>query len=396
MLSDKTPVFINFGREMLLSNWTSLFPPSVVVIEILESVTADPPVIAACAALKENGYVLALDDIIDSPDVKFLELVDIIKIDFRGTSPETQARLAREHKGAGRRLLAEKVETREEFERAKQLGFDLFQGFFFSKPVLMQGRHVAAMTGSVLKLLMELGSPEINFKRLEDLIRCDVSLTYKLLRYVNSALFARKQPISGIIQALVAMGELDIRRWIVLATLLDLSGKTQILATHALVRARFCENIATSAGSGSPADAFLMGMFSLLDALVHRPLSEILVELGLPSEMLATLLGREVQSKNAFSLLLAKCYESGEWEAVSESACRLGLSNELVAGMYLASVNWANQMLAVGDSGTQTLPEGGKLTRGSGRDLAALQSALEQKPAESNRVSALEQMRSRR
>lgn len=355
ILSDQTPVFINFGREMLLSGWSSLLPPSVVVIEILESVQSDPEVLAACIALKEKGYALALDDVTETSPPEFLKIVDIIKVDFRATSAETQAKLVREHKGSGRRLLAEKVETREEFERAKQLGFEFFQGFFFSKPLLLQGRQMPAMKGSVLKLLTELGSPDINFGRLEALIRCDVSLTYKLLRYVNSALFGRRKPLSAILPALVAMGELDIRRWIVLATLLDLSGTTQVLARHALLRARFCESLATAAGSSSPGDAFLMGMFSLLDALVHRPLPEALKELALPADMVGPLLGQESRSKNAASLTLAKSYEAGDWRGVDSCAGQLGVPQEKVAGIYFEAVEWVSKVLAASGS-TPSLP----------------------------------------
>lgn len=355
ILSECTPVFINFGREMLLSNWPSMLPSSVVVIEILESVQADPEVLAACFALKQKGYALALDDVTEKSSPEFLKLADIIKVDFRATSPETQARLVREHKSQGRRMLAEKVETREEFERAKQLGFDFFQGFFFSKPVLMQGRQVAAMKGSVMRLLAELRSPDINFSRLEALIRCDVSLTYKLLRYVNSALFGRRQPISGILPALLAMGELDIRRWIVLATLLDLSGTTQVLARHALLRARFCESLAVAAGSTAPGDAFLMGMFSLLDAIVHRPLPEALKELGLPADMIGPLLGRESRSKNATSLALAKCYEAGDWHGVTSAADILAVPNESVAGLYVDAIDWVSRVLGAA-GGAPSLP----------------------------------------
>ncbi|MCU1294240.1 MAG: diguanylate phosphodiesterase, partial [Bryobacterales bacterium] len=178
VLCGNTPVFINFGREMLKTHWPSLFPSSSVVIEILESVQADPDVIAACAALKRQGYTLALDDVTEEADPEFLKLADIIKVDFRSTSPESQARLAHTHRRAARRILAEKVETLEEFERARSLGFDYFQGFFFSRPVVLQGHQVPAMKGSAIKLLMELQCDQLDFLRLESLIKCDVSLTY--------------------------------------------------------------------------------------------------------------------------------------------------------------------------------------------------------------------------
>lgn len=382
VLSETTPVFINFGREMLLSDWPALLPSSVVVVEILESVKPDSDVVAACTALRQKGYALALDDVTDATCRDLLDLADIIKVDFRATSPEVQSALVAEHRRAGRRLLAEKVETLEEFERAKALGFDFFQGFFFSRPVLMQGRQMGSMKANALRLLAELSAPEINFHRLEGLIRCDVSLTYKLLRYVNSALFGRRNPLSGVLPALVAMGEMDIRRWIILATLLDLKGTTQVLVRHALVRARFCENLATAAGSRSPGDAFLMGMFSLLDALVHRPLPEVLRELALPEPIVAPLLGAESKSQNALALVLARCYEAGRWDQVQASASSLGVSNETVGDNYMEALEWASQRLTAAGGpapkpAAQSAEPVQRADTGSVRDLLALQTAVQ-------------------
>jgi c-di-GMP-related signal transduction protein len=383
VLCGNTPVFINFGREMLKTHWPSLFPSSSVVIEILESVQADPDVIAACAALKRQGYTLALDDVTEEADPEFLKLADIIKVDFRSTSPESQARLAHTHRRAGRRILAEKVETLEEFERARSLGFDYFQGFFFSRPVVLQGHHVPAMKGSAIKLLMELQCDQLDFPRLESLIKCDVSLTYKLLRYVNSALFTRASPISGVREALVVLGEVDIRRWIVLATLLDLSGDTsRVLASHALVRARFCETLAIAATSPAPSNAFLVGMFSLLDALAHRPLPELLKELKLPADIAEALLLPESNSDRAAILRLAKSYETGQWDRVADQARRLALPEDLIPDLYVSAVDWAGRMIGAAGAASadpdHNRPGGssGGHDRASGQDLRAIERAL--------------------
>lgn len=397
-LSESTPVFINFGKEMLTTGWASVFPSSVVVVEILESVTADAEVIAACVEMKRQGYRLALDDVTEEADSDLLQLADIIKVDFRATSLESQARLARDQKRAGKRLLAEKVETLEEFERAKGLGFDYFQGFFFSKPVLHQGHQVVAIKGNAMRILGELSAPEIDFRKLEAVIRCDVSLTYKLLRYVNSALFARTKAISAVHGALVAMGELDIRRWIVLATLLDTSGTSQVLATHALTRGRVCECLAVAAGSHTPSNAFLVGMFSLLDALAHRPLPDVLAELGLPLEIVSPLLGYDVSSNTALALALAKCYEAGDWDHVSELAKQLGVAKEVVAGNYMAAVEWASKMIdTAGGTAKSSGVDPATMQVEGGSDLRALDRAVMGKDnGKKGLLSGSEMVRSRK
>ncbi len=317
-------------------------------------------------------------------------MADIIKVDFRATSRETQEQLAAHHKKAGKQLLAEKVETIQEFERARNLGFDLFQGFFFSKPVLLQGQHVSAMNASVIRLLAELQAADINFNHIESLIKCDVSLTYKLLRYVNSALFARSNPISHIRAALIALGESDIRRWIVLATLLHLSPKdSKVLAVHALVRARFCESLAKAAAMRSSSNAFMVGMFSLLDALAHRPLPELLGELKLPPEIVEPLLGK-VEGSIAFTLELAKSYEAGDWSGVSEHAARLAIPQPAIAKLYLDAVNWAATTL----NGVEATPGGSSQSSAApagqsahSESLRALQQTLATKSSRSKSVS---------
>ena len=373
-LCGASPVFINFGRELLVSHWTSLFPPDSVVIEILESVKADPEVVAACVELKKKGYCLALDDVTEQVDPELLELADFVKIDFLASSRETQAQLATLFHKAGKRLLAEKIETQEEFLWAKELGFEFFQGFFFAKPVLLEGRQVPTVKGSALRLLMEIRHPDLDFHRLELLIKCDVSLTYKLLRYANSALFGRSRPISAVRDALVVLGELDVRRWVVLATLLDLSaGTTQVLILHALVRARFCETLAIAARLSCPSDLFLIGMFSLLDALAHRPLPELLGDLALPKSIVEPLLGERCETAAGTIYHIARQYEAADWPTVGLLIESLDLPEQIVSDLYLEAVNWAGLMLSAG--GIQVKHESSSRPS-SGGNLRALQESI--------------------
>jgi c-di-GMP-related signal transduction protein len=343
------PVFINFGKEMLTSQWTSLFPPQSVVIEILETVEPDQDVIEACGKLREMGYLMALDDIRDEHTAsRLVELATFVKVDFRQTSKELQRKLAEKYHATGKYLLAEKVETHDEFQWAYEAGYDYFQGFFFAKPALLKGRHLPNVKVNALRLLTEGQKEELNFQRLENIIRCDVSLSYKLFRYANAALFARAKPVSTVRDALVAMGELDIRRWITLATLGELgAGAIRELVVHALVRARFCETMATAAGLLRAGDAFLVGMFSLLDALVNRPLGEVLAELALPEHISSALLREDDKSKIGAIYRIALQYEAGEWGEVTSLVRPLGLSKQLIPGIYLEAIRWSNETFKV-------------------------------------------------
>jgi c-di-GMP-related signal transduction protein len=346
-ISCNAPVFINFGQELLTSEWTSLFPPKSLVIEILESVKPDPEVIASCLNLKKLGYVLALDDVVGNtqPNAELIDVANFVKVDFRCTSKAEQAELARTLKDSGKRLLAEKVETHEEFQWACEAGYDYFQGFFFARPTLLKGHHIPNMKVNALRLLRELQRPDLDFFRLEGLIKLDISLTYKLFRYVNSALFARSSQVASIKEALIVLGELDARRWITLATLPGLAvGTTRELIVHALVRARFCEMIAAAARLSEPSDAFLVGMFSLLDALVDRPLPEVLLELNLPTPISNALLNVGANTGIAAVFQTALAYEAGNWAALDGLVQQLALRGQVISDLYLEAIRWSGEM----------------------------------------------------
>ena len=378
-LACNAPVFINFGQELLTTQWTSLFPPKSVVIEILESVRPSPEVIASCLSLRKLGYMLALDDVVgDGGHAELINLANFIKIDFRSTSKEEQARLGKIFKANGKRLIAEKVETHEEFAWAREAGYDYFQGFFFARPTLLKGQNIPSVKVNSLRLLRELQYEDLNFDRIETLIRCDISLTYKLFRYVNSALFTRSAPISSIRDGLVVMGELDIRRWITLATLPGLAiGSTRELMVHALVRGRFCEILASAAKVTPASDAFLVGMFSLLDALVDRPLADVVVELNLPASIRAPLLGTAGPTAVAIIYQIALRYEAGDWDALDALLRQLLLPKELIADSYLQAITWCNEMFTLVGSEPNAEATKTPITEGPrSSELLAIRSAL--------------------
>ena len=204
--------FINFGRNLLLEGLVSILPKESVVIEVLETTEPDAEVVECCHKLRNLGYTIALDDFVGDPCFEALvATAKIIKVDIRQTSRAEQERLLATYQPRGIAMLAEKVETREEFELAANLGYDYFQGYFFARPDVISQKEIQPIVVNSLQVLRQLQNLEINFKELENLIRKDVALTYKLFRYVNSALLSRGLNIQSIRSALVRLGEDGIR-----------------------------------------------------------------------------------------------------------------------------------------------------------------------------------------
>lgn len=339
------PAFINFTRDFLFNDLVQLFPPSSVVVEVLEDIAIDDEVVAACRRLKDAGYTLALDDVVELDHYReLLEMADIIKVDFRGASPEQRRAMARRLAGGSVRLLGEKVETHEEFRVASEEGFALFQGYFFAKPEVVKRKDVPGNQHGSLRLLRELRGTETDIEQLERIVKQDLSLSYRLLKYINSPLFGLRSEVRSVRHALTLLGERDVRRW---ATLAALSGvapeKPPELLETGLMRARFCETLATVVARDVQAseEMFLAGLFSVLDALLDTSLEEALRDAGAPARVKAALLG--VPSPWRSLLELAFAYERGEWDGVAKILETLGIEHGAVAQVFVDSVDWARQ-----------------------------------------------------
>ena len=345
--------FVNFDHRLLSENMHVTLPRESIVIELLETVVPTKDLVALCKTLREQGYSLALDDFTDEPELAPLaRIANVIKVDLRLVSREKQEHILKTHKSPGVQMLAEKVETPAEFEWARRAGYDLFQGYFFARPVVVRGQQISTVKMACLRLLSETQKATLDFKRLRDLIRDDVSLTYQLLRYVNSALFARRSKIRSISLALAFLGEENVRRWVALATLPALAtNKPPELVKLSLVRARFCERLAQRVGIGNASDAFLMGMFSLLDALLDRPLDEALRSVDLGEEITGALLGVAPDGDFLTCLYrLISSYELGDWEQVDQLSRLRQLPSPAIREAYLEATVWAEQVIrSVGD-----------------------------------------------
>lgn len=340
--------FINFDRKMLLDGSYSILPKEVLVIEVLEFVEPDEEVVTACARLSESGYTIALDDFVHHPKFEpMIQKAHFIKVDVLATPRPEQKRLIETYGKQGIRMLAEKVETLEDFEWARGIGFDYFQGYFFTKPVVIRGRQIPSSKLACLRLLEEMQREELDFDKLRTLIKDDVSFSYKLLRFTNSALFAHRAEIHTIEHALMVLGEDGIRRWVAVAALPGLAkDKPHELIVHSLLRARFAERLGKAAGLSPAAHCFLMGLFSLIDALLDRSIEYALQQIKLAEPVAAALLGTaSPEDRLAAVYGLIRCYEAGDWDGVTGFAARLGTPESEVGEMYLDSARWVSETM---------------------------------------------------
>jgi c-di-GMP-related signal transduction protein len=343
VLCDGRRAFINCTRNTLTSGLVTLMPSSSTVAEILENVPPDAEVMAACQHLKEAGYMIALDDYVTNDAREPLaDMADIIKIDIRITSLEERAALVKRHGPWRSRMLAEKVETREEFVVARDQGFVYFQGYFFRKPEIVATRDLPANRINYLRLLQAVSRPELDLAALENLVKGEASICYRLLRYLNSAAFGLRSEIHSVRHALSILGEREIRRWMrLVATIGAGEDKTSDLVLSALVRARFGELLAPRVPHGE-SDLFLLGLLSLIDAMLEMPMSEVLEKVPLDHETKAVLLGQPSMLRPVYQLMLA--HESGEWQVTAGLGADLHLDHEEVASLYWQAQQWARQV----------------------------------------------------
>ncbi len=344
-LTDGQRAFVNCPRDFLLQDYVTLFPPDLVVVELLETLVPDAPVIDACRRLKQRGYLLALDDFEDNLDwAPLVEIADFIKVDFRSTTRVVQHSLAARYAGRGVRMLAEKVESPQEFSQAMKMGYSLFQGYFFCRPEILKARAIPSSKLAYMQLLQAITAPEFNMRELASKIKHEPSLTYKLLRYLNSAAFGLRSEIHSISHALQLLGERELRKWIAVVSVGVLAdGKPDELMKVPLVRGRFCELLAPHAGRAAEAsDLFLLGLLSVTDAILDQPLDVILEELPVRFDIKEALLEQEVPYRNFLDLSIA--VERGDWDRVTELASMMKVKEEVISELYLSAVEWSNAL----------------------------------------------------
>jgi c-di-GMP-related signal transduction protein len=339
-LCDKRRAFVNCTREVLFKDLITLLPPSQTVAEILETVEPEDRVIAACKRLKAAGYLIALDDFApNDPRLPLCEFADIIKVDIRATKPEERAGMMRRY-GSKCKMLAEKLETPHEFHQARDMGFVYFQGYFFCRPELVVGREVPASRLHYVRLLEMVSRREIDMRELEKMLKQEASISYRLLRYLNSPLFGFALEITSIRHAMAVLGEREMRRWVRLVVTVGAAEQTcSELVLMGLTRARFCELLSNRLHANT--DLFLMGLLSIMDAILEVSMDVLLEQLPVERETKLALLGQKSSLRPLYQLMLAQ--ESGEWSQSSELAKELNLTDEEVASTSWQALQWAQE-----------------------------------------------------
>jgi c-di-GMP-related signal transduction protein len=338
------PAFVNFPRELLLGQDATLLPPQHMVVEILEDVELDDEVTAACRQLRRSGYQLALDDYAGGREAQLHGLVDIIKVDFMLADRARRRRIVERFACSRTVLIAEKVETQEEFDEARELGYAYFQGYFFAKPVLLARRGVPALSQGSLRILEAVHREPLDFGEVETAVKSDLALSYRLLRFINSAALGRSRTIDSIRRALVLLGEQEVRKWVSVAVLSELShGKPEELLATSVLRARMCESLAKVTGLREHSlDLFLTGMCSLMDAIVDRPLDQALSELPLSRDVCQALLGEPNRLRTILDATVA--YERGDWDTLALAAKRLEVPEDQLIPLFVEAVGWAGMV----------------------------------------------------
>ncbi len=301
------------------------------------------------SAPERGGLHRALDDfVLDDENAGLLDYADIIKVDYRLSSDEERLAVVEKAKARNIKLLAEKIETHEEFRQAVEEGFVYFQGYFFSKPEIVEGRRMPESKLVKLELLRTINQADVDFNKVSDVIKRDVSLTYKLLRYINSAAFGLTKQIESIQQAVVFLGQMQLKKWVNLIALAELgSDKPTELLVNAAMRAKLCEDLAAQSNLSNLSfdEMFLMGMFSRVDAILDKPMGDVLADIPLPGEIKNPLLGQP--STHAPIYELVKAYEGLDWDRVEALCAELDLDPEAIPGVYAEAIQWASEVMVL-------------------------------------------------
>ncbi len=346
IIAANKPCFVNFTEELLINQIPFSFPKSQIVIEILEDVRPTKEVIAICRKLSKEGYQIALDDFIYDRSLEpLIELADIIKIDVRLTPLDTIMRTLHKISRHSVKLLAEKVESHQEFDKANKLGFSYYQGFFFSKPETILVKELAATKINLLQLMAEITKNSTTLEKLEDIITTDIAISYKLLRFLNSSYFSRLEEVKNVKHAITYLGEKELRRFILLAIISELAiEKPGELVRLALVRAKFCELLSEKSNlSSMSSEIFLMGLFSFIDTMLETTMTEVMKKLPISNKIKDALTGDTGPYAPFLGAVIA--YERRQEPLFDNIMNTLGVQSPPVAEIYLQAVKYANTMV---------------------------------------------------
>jgi EAL and modified HD-GYP domain-containing signal transduction protein len=346
-LTGNARAFVNFTRPLLVNQSALLLPAETSVIELREDIVIDAEVIEACRDLHKRGYTLALDDFVEGSDAEALvPYASIVKLDVLQPPVHAWRQAAKRFTALGKQVVAERVETTDVAARAKMAGCRLFQGFFFCRPATSSVRVVPARRLAYMQLFAAISRPDLTIDTLEDLVKHDASLTLRVLRSINSAAFGIGREVTSLRHALILLGVQQVRMWASVWAMAGVNtGGTPEAVSVAILRARSCEALGRAwSGNDAAGEMFLLGMCSMLPAILDQPIDRATADLPLTADVRAALNGEAGPMKSLLDAVLA--YEQGDWDQADVMLQPLGLSGSVLAAAYADALQWARQLTA--------------------------------------------------
>lgn len=347
-ITQKKKAFINFTKKLLIKEIPTIFDKEIIIIEVLENIDVTEKLIKVCKRLKTLGYIIALDDFVfDKSYLPLISFIDIIKVDFLHSNKSQRAEIEKIASEYNITLLAEKIETREEFVRAQKLGYSYFQGYFFKKPEIVEENEIPIYPNNYLKALEELNKEIPNIDKVAKIVKRDMSLSYKLLKLINSAAFGLRCEIKSIKQALVILGIEEMKMWINLIVIKKISeDEPKEIMRTSLIRAKTAEKLGMQLIKKvdiNKSELFMMGLFSLLDTLMHRNLNTLMQELPISTKVKDAIVGKKGLYRDILQLIIS--YEEGRWNMVDLYCKKLGLEKEFITTSFISSIEWSEKII---------------------------------------------------
>jgi EAL and modified HD-GYP domain-containing signal transduction protein len=342
-VSDDKPSFIKFTESLILDEVATVFDPQSIVIEILNSINVTSEVLTTCQNLKSKGYKFALEGYTPQEfNENLLKLVDILKVDFQALTTPARSYTVKQVKSFDVKLLAEKIETYEDLSEAQLSNYNYFQGYFFQKPEIIKNNELSESSHIYLRIMNEFNQEVPQFKKITRIIETDVSLTYRILKLVNSPAFYSVQKIDSIENALVRIGLKEIKKIISILMLKNVnSDKPVALTKQALIRAKFAELISKEMDlNRRSTEFFMMGLFSMMDALMDCDIETAIADLPLNDDLKSALMGEKNRFRDILDLI--KLYERGYWELISRRCTEYSLNEFTLPTLYLEAVTWTH------------------------------------------------------
>lgn len=343
VLTENKRAFVNFSEQVIRDNVATLLPKDNVVIEVLETVNPSEEIINKLTSLKKLGYSIALDDVVSLDYVKkFVGIVDIVKIDFILCDKEERKEVVFFCKKNNIKVLAEKIETKEDLFEAKNLDCDYFQGYYYSKPSVFLGKDISIKNTSIFMLLVELVRENFNLDKVDYIMKTDLALTYKFLKFINSSYFNFLQEVKSIKQAIMLIGRGELRKWLSILTVSEMSPQNEEYTKNIIIRARLCEEIASAINLKDSSSAFMVGLFYNIDEMIDKDIDYVVKTLPLNKEVKRALLGEENIYKNILELSIA--YGNIDKKKIEKLCRKLSINEGKLLDLYYKSLEWGRDI----------------------------------------------------